>query len=80
MLQFFMLSNVIRIALGIVSNLKTLVSLAVLGTIAYFAYLFYENGYDAAKAMATVKSQYGDIYQSVKLTVLDLKTTFVDKK
>lgn len=79
MFQFMLLQNVIRLLLGLVTSLRSLVSLAIIGSICYFGYQVYQHDFDVLAAFAVVKHHYVDTYASVKATVLDLKGRLTDK-
>lgn len=79
MFPFFIITKAVRLVFGFISNLRSLVSLAFLGTFMYLGYQWFHNGHDIVEAIATVKGHYRDLFQSFKATALDAKERYLNK-
>lgn len=78
MFPLFFVMKAVRLVLGFISNLRSLVSLVFLGTLIYLGYQWYHNGHDIGEAVATVKTHYVGVFQSCKATALDVKARLLD--
>lgn len=62
MMKLFALSSAINLVLGLVSNLRLILTLAVLGTFGFFGYLMYHNGLDVSLAFGEVKGLWLSVW------------------
>lgn len=54
MFKLLAISSVINLIIGIVTNLKSLIGIAAIGTIVFFGYLLYNNGMNIDLAFGEV--------------------------